>query len=196
MRIRDKTAVDERVDQRTVPGRERFSHFVDKLTEAMVMGTPRCASCARCGCRAVPLRSSRSVPDSRTCQQRRGRQRGRGRVTGRPPPRSCRPSHSRTHSGLAGARGVWLGALFVPGRPQRSPTTSSASPATTSRSRGPAPARRPSRCRRPPSSLAAGIVDRIIVVARPKQPLQAAVGRGCGESRGTARSDVLRRVSR
>ena len=40
------TAVDERVEERTVPtdegDHERFSHYVDKhkLTEAMVMGTP------------------------------------------------------------------------------------------------------------------------------------------------------------
>ena len=48
-----ETAVDERVDERTVPtdegDHERFSHFVDKhkLTEAMVMGTPVVALCGK-----------------------------------------------------------------------------------------------------------------------------------------------------
>ena len=59
------TAVDERVEERTVPtdegDHERFSHYVDKhkLTEAMVMGTPVVALCGKVW---VPSRGAGEVP--------------------------------------------------------------------------------------------------------------------------------------
>ena len=61
------TALDERVEQdrRTVPtdegDHERFSHYVDKdkLTEAMVMGTPVVALCGKVW---VPSRTPEKYP--------------------------------------------------------------------------------------------------------------------------------------
>ena len=89
-----ETAVDERVDERTVPtdegDHERFSHFVDKhkLTEAMVMGTPVVALCGKVW---VPSRAPEKFPVCPDCKEiwesmKPGGERGRGRVTGRPPP--------------------------------------------------------------------------------------------------------------
>jgi hypothetical protein len=66
------TAVDERVEERTVPtdegDHERFSHYVDKhkLTEAMVMGTPVVALCGKVG---VPSRGRGKVPVCPECQE-------------------------------------------------------------------------------------------------------------------------------
>jgi hypothetical protein len=68
------TAVDERVreDQRTVPtdegDHERFSHYVekDKLTEAMVMGTPVVALCGKVW---VPSRAPEKFPVCPDCKE-------------------------------------------------------------------------------------------------------------------------------
>jgi hypothetical protein len=68
------TALDERVEQdrRTVPtdegDHERFSHFVDKdkLTEAMVMGTPVVALCGKVW---VPSRSPEQFPVCPDCKE-------------------------------------------------------------------------------------------------------------------------------
>ena len=65
------TAVDERVEERTVPtdegDHERFSHYVDKhkLTEAMVMGTPVVALCGKVW---VPSRSPERFPVCPECR--------------------------------------------------------------------------------------------------------------------------------
>src|SRR4029078_2815698 len=67
-----ETAVDERVDERTVPtdegDHERFSHFVDKhkLTEAMVMGTPVVALCGKVW---VPSRAPEKFPVCPECKE-------------------------------------------------------------------------------------------------------------------------------
>jgi hypothetical protein len=66
------TAVDERVEERTVPtdegDHERFSHYVDKhkLTEAMVMGTPVVALCGKVW---VPSRAPEKFPVCPECQE-------------------------------------------------------------------------------------------------------------------------------
>jgi hypothetical protein len=66
------TAVDERVEERTVPtdegDHERFSHYVDKhkLTEAMVMGTPVVALCGKVW---VPSRDPQKYPVCPTCKE-------------------------------------------------------------------------------------------------------------------------------
>mgnify|MGYP001598379647 CR=1 FL=1 len=66
------TAVDERVEERTVPtdegDHERFSHFVDKdkLTEAMVMGTPVVALCGKVW---VPSRDPERFPVCPECKE-------------------------------------------------------------------------------------------------------------------------------
>ena len=66
------TAVDERVEERTVPtdegDHERFSHYVekDKLTEAMVMGTPVVALCGKVW---VPSRAPEKVPVCPECKE-------------------------------------------------------------------------------------------------------------------------------
>ncbi len=68
------TAVDERVeqDERTVPTDEgdhdRFSHYVekDKLTEAMVMGTPVVALCGKVW---VPSRDGTKFPVCPECKE-------------------------------------------------------------------------------------------------------------------------------
>ena len=68
------TALDERVEQdrRTVPtdegDHERFSHFVDKdkLTEAMVMGTPVVALCGKVW---VPNRAPEKFPVCPDCKE-------------------------------------------------------------------------------------------------------------------------------
>ena len=58
-------------DRRTVPvdegDHERFSHFVpkDKLTEAMVMGTPVIALCGKVWSPREPRRSSRCARSAR-----------------------------------------------------------------------------------------------------------------------------------
>jgi DUF3039 family protein len=65
------TAVDERVEERTVPtdegDHERFSHYVDKhkLTEAMVMGTPVVALCGKVW---VPSRDPERFPVCPECK--------------------------------------------------------------------------------------------------------------------------------
>lgn len=65
------TAVDERVEERTVPtdegDHERFSHYVDKhkLTEAMVMGTPVVALCGKVW---VPSRAPEKFPVCPECK--------------------------------------------------------------------------------------------------------------------------------
>jgi hypothetical protein len=67
-----QTAVDERVEERTVPtdegDHERFSHYVDKhkLTEAMVMGT---AVVALCGKVWVPSRAPERFPVCPECEE-------------------------------------------------------------------------------------------------------------------------------
>lgn len=68
------TALDERVeqDERTVPTDEgdhdRFSHYVekDKLTEAMVMGTPVIALCGKVW---VPSRDGTKFPVCPDCKE-------------------------------------------------------------------------------------------------------------------------------
>jgi hypothetical protein len=66
------TAVDERVEERTVPtdegDHERFSHYVDKhkLTEAMVMGTPVVALCGKVW---VPSRAPEKFPVCPECEE-------------------------------------------------------------------------------------------------------------------------------
>jgi hypothetical protein len=66
------TAVDERIEERTVPtddgDHERFSHYVDKhkLTEAMVMGTPVVALCGKVW---VPSRAPEKFPVCPECKE-------------------------------------------------------------------------------------------------------------------------------
>lgn len=66
------TLGDVREDERTVPtdsgDHERFSHFVpkDKLTEAMVMGTPVVALCGKVW---VPSRSGEKFPVCPECKE-------------------------------------------------------------------------------------------------------------------------------
>ena len=66
------TAVDERVEERTVPtdegDHERFSHYVDKhnLTEAMVLGTPVVALCGKVW---VPSRAPEKFPVCPECKE-------------------------------------------------------------------------------------------------------------------------------
>ena len=66
------TALDERVEERTVPtdegDHERFSHYVDKhkLTEAMVMGS---AVVALCGKVWVPSRAPEKFPVCPECKE-------------------------------------------------------------------------------------------------------------------------------
>jgi hypothetical protein len=66
------TAVDERVEERTVPtdagDHERFSHYVDKhkLTEAMVMGSPCVALCGKVW---VPSRAPEKFPVCPECKE-------------------------------------------------------------------------------------------------------------------------------
>ena len=66
------TGTDVREDRRTVPtedgDHERFSHYVekDKLTEAMVMGTPVVALCGKVW---VPSRAPEKFPVCPECQE-------------------------------------------------------------------------------------------------------------------------------
>lgn len=66
------TDTDVREDERTLPtddgDHERFSHYVekDKLTEAMVMGTPVRALCGKMW---VPSRSPEKFPVCPTCKE-------------------------------------------------------------------------------------------------------------------------------
>ena len=66
------TDTDVREDRRTVPtdegDHERFSHYVekDKLTEAMVMGTPVVALCGKVW---VPSRAPEKFPVCPECQR-------------------------------------------------------------------------------------------------------------------------------
>lgn len=67
------TIVDERVDEKTdysveEGDHERFSHFVpkDKLTEAMVMGTPVIALCGKVW---VPSRDPQRFPVCPECKE-------------------------------------------------------------------------------------------------------------------------------
>lgn len=66
------TDTDVREDQRTVPtddgDHERFSHYVekDKLTEAMVMGTPVRALCGKMW---VPSRAPEKFPVCPMCKE-------------------------------------------------------------------------------------------------------------------------------
>ena len=66
------TAVDEQVRERTVPteegDHERFSHYVpkEKLTEAMVMGTPLVALCGKVW---VPSRDGTKFPVCPECKE-------------------------------------------------------------------------------------------------------------------------------
>lgn len=68
------TALDERVEQDRITAptdegdHERFSHFVDKdkLTEAMVMGTPVVALCGKVW---VPSRSPEQFPVCPDCKE-------------------------------------------------------------------------------------------------------------------------------
>ncbi len=67
-----QTAVDQKVDKRTVPtdegDHEKFSHYVDKhkLTEAMVMGTPVVALCGKVW---VPTRAPEKFPVCPECKE-------------------------------------------------------------------------------------------------------------------------------
>jgi hypothetical protein len=66
------TATDVRHEERTVPtdagDHERFSHYVskDKLTEAMVMGTPVVALCGKVW---VPSRAPEKYPVCPECKE-------------------------------------------------------------------------------------------------------------------------------
>ncbi len=66
------TESDVREDRRTVPtdagDHERFSHFVEKekLTEAMVLGTPVIALCGKVW---VPSRDPQKYPTCPECQE-------------------------------------------------------------------------------------------------------------------------------
>lgn len=66
------TDQDVREDRRTVPtdegDHERLSHFVekDKLTEAMIMGTPVVALCGKVW---VPSRDPQKFPTCPECQE-------------------------------------------------------------------------------------------------------------------------------
>ena len=64
-----QTVVDERTDMRTEEGdHEKFSHYVpkDKLTEAMVMGTPVIALCGKVW---VPSRAPEKFPVCPECKE-------------------------------------------------------------------------------------------------------------------------------
>ena len=67
-----QTDADVRQDERTVPtdagDHERFSHYVakEKLTEAMVMGTPVIALCGKVW---VPTRSGEKFPVCPDCKE-------------------------------------------------------------------------------------------------------------------------------
>jgi hypothetical protein len=64
-----ETIVDERTQPVTEDGdHERFSHYVpkDKLTEAMVMGTPVIALCGKVW---VPSRDPQKFPVCPTCKE-------------------------------------------------------------------------------------------------------------------------------
>jgi hypothetical protein len=64
-----ETIVDERTDYRVEEGdHERFSHFVpkEKLTEAMVMGTPVVALCGKVW---VPSRDPQRFPVCPQCKE-------------------------------------------------------------------------------------------------------------------------------
>ncbi|MGA7688633.1 MAG: DUF3039 domain-containing protein [Jiangellales bacterium] len=64
-----ETVVDERTQPVTDDGdHERFSHYVpkDKLTEAMVMGTPVIALCGKVW---VPSRDPQKYPVCPTCKE-------------------------------------------------------------------------------------------------------------------------------
>ena len=67
-----QTIVDERTQERDLPteegDHERFSHYVpkDKLTEAMVMGTPVVALCGKVW---VPSRDPERFPVCPECQE-------------------------------------------------------------------------------------------------------------------------------
>lgn len=64
-----ETVVDERTQPVTDDGdHERFSHYVpkDKLTEAMVMGTPVVALCGKVW---VPSRDPQKYPVCPTCKE-------------------------------------------------------------------------------------------------------------------------------
>ena len=68
-----ETVVDERTRPVTDDGdHERFSHYVpkDKLTEAMVMGTPVTALCGKVW---VPSRDPQKYPVCPTCKEIWGR---------------------------------------------------------------------------------------------------------------------------
>lgn len=64
-----ETVLDERTEQRTEDGdHEKFSHYVpkDKLTEAMVMGTPVIALCGKVW---VPSRDPQRFPVCPSCKE-------------------------------------------------------------------------------------------------------------------------------
>ncbi len=64
-----QTILDERTEQRVDPGdHERFSHYVpkNKLTEAMVMGTPVVALCGKVW---VPSRNPDRFPVCPECKE-------------------------------------------------------------------------------------------------------------------------------
>ncbi len=64
------TETDERTDARTEDGdHDRFSHYVkkDKLTEALVMGTPVIALCGKVW---VPSRDPKRYPICPECKRR------------------------------------------------------------------------------------------------------------------------------
>lgn len=67
--IKERTRTDERTEYRLDEGdHERFSHFVDKnkLTEAMVMGTPVIALCGKVW---VPSRNPDRYPVCPECKE-------------------------------------------------------------------------------------------------------------------------------
>ena len=167
--------VDTDVRQRsaTVPtdegDHEKFSHYVDKdkLTEAMVMGTPVVALCGKVW---VPSRAPEKFPVCPDCKEIWESIKDDGAGDGRAPPsdprRRRRPPPTAPDPGLARACGLGHGdaAARLADRGDGA-VLRRARRATSSPSPRPAPARRPSRCRWPPSCSAAALVDRITIVA-------------------------------
>ena len=124
------------------------------------MGTPVVALCGKVW---VPSRAPEKFPVCPECKEIWESMKPRRRRPGTAPSdrtatsRSSRPSDSRTHSGLAGARGVGYGAAAARVADRGAHRLlRRARRATSSPSRRPAPARRRSRCRSPPSCSAAG----------------------------------------
>ena len=165
------TDTDVREDRRTVPtdegDHERFSHYVekDKLTEAMVMGTPVVALCGKVW---VPSRAPEKFPVCPECKEvweslndDAGLRASDGSARDRPP-----AARLGAHSGLAGARGLGDGAVaacLADGGDAA--VLRRAARATSSRSRRPGAGKTTFALSVAAELLGRRIVDRITVVA-------------------------------